>query len=405
MKSLLEGLYELQAVKLSDRASVTLPANAATAKSRQIAISSFGSDTETVLDIFPPETPDSRDVRATVSDRPGTLFDLPLKPTPNHVSLADLPLAINDLRDASLLNLNMASLRGILIQPATGNQILITSTPPQPWMATIDGESQEANQERLLELLTVVSEGRAVEFMTDAATDFMPWGLDKPILKMRFLGEDNQGIELAFGTDGKGAYFVNRTGTPTVVRIDPSLVSSIPMKAFEWRHSRLWSIDRVNLVALGRKSGSEPPLTLLYDFGSEQWTASRDGKDLTASLDPGRANYLLGILEGLKVTRWLSPEDESAIKALRTPSLVFKVIENTTDDMGDAIGRVTRDVFLAPATAGDNPLFYYGRLGSDPQPFLLDRETYGRLTTKSTAASTEPSGNRKAAMWPRPLIQ
>ena len=379
MKSLLEGLFELQALKISDRASAPVSAEATPAKSSQISLQAFDSESESTLEISPPATPAARETRATVSDRPDVVFDLPLKPEADLVSLADLPLAINDLRDASLTHLNVASLRGVLIQPATGTEILITRTPPSPWMVTIGGQSQEANEERLFALLKAVTEGRATAFETDAATDFTPWGLHKPFLKLRFLGEDDQGIELAFGLDGSGGYFVNRRGTPAVMRVDPALVASLPVKSYEWRHSRLWSIDRLNLLAIGRKSGAEPPLSLLYDFNSEQWTATADSRDLTPLLIPERANFLLGILEGLKVTRWLSPDDESATAALARPSLVFKIIENTTDDAGEISGRVTREVILAPATTGANPGFYYGRLGSDANPFLLDRETYGKL--------------------------
>lgn len=381
MKALLEGLYELQAVRVADRTSVTLPAGDTPAKSRQIALTSFDSETETVLDIFPPESPESREVRATVSDRPNTIFDLPLKPEPPRISLADLPLAVNDLRDPTLTNLNIQSLRGVLIQPATGTEILITRTPPAPWMATINSQSQEANEERLYSLLKAVTEGRAIGFVSDAATDFTPWGLHRPFLKLRFLGQDNKGIELAFGLDGKGGTFVNRLGTPTVMQVDSSLVASIAVRPYEWRHSRLWSVDRTNLMAIRRKKDQEPPLTLLYDFATEEWTANSEAKDLTSSLVPARANYLLGILEGLKVNRWLAADDESANKALLNPSLVFLVVENATDETGEVTGRLTREVSLAPATTAPNPLFYYGRLGSEAHPFLLDRETYGKLAT------------------------
>ena len=381
IKSLLEGLYELQAVKISDRASVTLPTNGTLAKSGQIALSSFGSNAETVLEIFPPETPTSREVRASISNRPSTIFDLPLKSEPNLVSLADLPLAINDLRDATLTNLNIQSLRGILIQPATGAEILISRTPPQPWAASIDGHSQEANEERLFTLLKAVTEGRAIGFETDAATDFTPWGLHRPFLKLSFLGQDNQAINLAFGIDGKGGYFVNRLGTHTVMRVDPSLIAAIAVRPYEWQTARLWSLDRVNLMAIERKSGTEPPLTLRYVFNSEEWTASRDEKDITPSLDPARANYMLGILEGLKVNRWLSPDDESAAKALLHPTLAFKVIEKNTNDVGDFTGLISREMTLAPGSTGANPAFYYGRLNHGTNPFLLDRDTYSKLAT------------------------
>ncbi len=381
IKSLIEGLYELQAVKISDRASVTLPTNGTLAKSGQIALTSFGSDAESVLEIFPRETPESRDALASISDRPDTIFSLPLKPEPNLVSLADLPLAINDLRDATLTNLNIQSLRGILIQPATGSEILISRTPPQPWTASIDGQSQEANEERLFTLLKAVTEGRAIGFETDAATDFTPWGLHRPFLKLSFLGKDNQAINLAFGIDGKGGFFANRLGTPTVMRVDQSLVASIAVRPYEWRPARLWSLDRVNLMAIERKFGAGLPLMLRYDFNKEEWTASRDNKDITPSLDPARANFMLGILEGLKVNRWLSPDDESAAKALLSPTLTFKVVEKTTNDLGDFTGLVSREITLAPGSAGANPAFYYGRLNSDAHPFLLDRDSYSKLAT------------------------
>ncbi len=381
IKSLLEGLYDLQALKVSDRTSVTLPSNDGLTKSKQISITSFGSENETLLEIFPPETTESREVHAVVSDRPNTVFDLPAKPEPNLISIADLPLAVNELRDPALTNLNIQSLRGILIQPSTGTEILISRTPPQPWKATIAGQSQEANEERLFTLLKAVTEGRATGFESDAATDFTPWGLDRPFLKLHFLGQDNQGIRLAFGIDGKGGFFVNRIGTPTVMRVDPSLVSSIPVRPYEWRNSRLWSVDRINLMAIERRLTSESELMLRYNFNKEEWTAHRGAEDLTTSLDPARANYLLGILEGLKVTRWLATDDESAMTALAQPSLTLKIIEKSTNDMGDFTGLITREVTFAPNSTEANPGFYYGRLSTDDHPFLLDRATYRKLAT------------------------
>jgi Domain of unknown function (DUF4340) len=383
--SLLEGLYELQAVKVSDRTAVTLPATTPAARSGLIAIASFGSETETVLEIQPPDPPDARDVRATVSDRPDTVFDLPQKPEPDLVSLASLPLAVNDLRDPKLTNIrkeNVELLRRIVIQPATGPEIVLSRTPPQRWMVTIDGVTQEANEERLYTLLKMAVEDRAIGFESDAATDFTPWGLDKPVLKLTFATEDAaQDIQLAFGISSKGGCYVNRVGTPTVMEVDRPLVDAIPRRTYEWRQSRLWSIDRLNRLIIGRKRGDEPPLNLHYNFSTEEWTANSNRQDLSPALIPARANYLLETIEGLKATRWLSPDDESAAKALLKPALIFKVIEDQTDELGDATGRITRDLLLAPGSAVADPAFYYGRLGGDPQPFLLDRDTYQKLAS------------------------
>lgn len=380
MKTLIEGIYELQAVRVSDRASATLPANHSAEKAIQIALLPFGTETETLLEIFPPETPEALEVNAIVSDRPNTVFSLPLKPDAGLVSLADLPLSANELRDPTLTRLNIQSLRGIAILPATGTPITISRNPPQPWMASIDGVTSEANEENLYSLLKAVTTSRATGFESDAATDFTPWGLHRPILTLRFLGEDNQALEIRFGIDGKGGFFVNRLGTPTVMRVDEALIAAIAVRPYEWRHSRLWSVDRVNLVSIKQTRGSDPPLMLKYTFNPEGWLAERDGKDLTPSLDPARANYMLSVLEGLKVSRWLSTTDENAIAALKNPLLTLTVTEFAVDDEGETTGVRDRTVAFAPAAPGENPGFYYGRLDKEEHPFLLDRETYLKIS-------------------------
>ena len=382
MKTLIEGIFEMQAVKVSDRSSVTLPAADNAATTSQIALTQFGSEDETLLEIFPAETPDAHVVKATVSDRPDTVFDLPLKPEPGFVSLANLPLSVNELRDPTLTHLNIASLRGISIRPATGTEIVVTLESPTRWTVDIDGVSTEANEENLYSLLKAVTTGKATAFVSDAATDFSPWGLDRPILTLRFLGlegQANQAIELRFGIDGKGGYFVNRLGTPTVMKVDEALISSIAVRPFEWRHSRLWSVDRFNLVAMKLARGEESPLILKYNFTYESWIAERDGKDLTASLDPAKANYMLSVIEGLKVSRWLATTDENAIEALKKPSLTLTVTEFTKDADDEVTGVQDRTITLAPAAPGKNPGFYYGRLDKEEHPFLLDRPTYQNI--------------------------
>jgi len=379
MKALLEGIFELCAVKVSDRASVTLPANAGAVKTNQIALIPFGTENETLLEIFPPESPEAQNVKATVSDRPGTVFDLPLKPEPGLVSLANLPLSVNELRDPTLTHLNIASLRGVSIIPATGTEILITREPEKPWMTTIDGAPCEANEENLYSLLKAVTTSRATGFESDAATDFTPWGLNKPVLILRFLAADNQALELRFGLDAKGGYYVNRLGTPTVMKVEESLLSSIAVRPFEWRQSRLWSVDRVNLVGMKLIREAESPIILKYKFIDESWEAEKDGQNLTPTLDPAKANYMLSVLEGLKVSRWLATTDENAIEALKKPALTLTVTELVMDADDEVKGVQDRTLTLAPAAPGKNPGFYYGRLDNEEHPFLLDRATYLKI--------------------------
>lgn len=378
VKSLLEGLFELQATKIAERSEVTLPSVNSSSDSSQIALTHFGSEQETVLDIFPAETPEARETLAIVSDRPNTVFTLPLKAEAEIVSIADLPLTVNDLRDPTLTNLNIASIRGIAIETATTPTILISREPPGPWTVAIAGKAQAANEQRLFDLLLAVTGTRALSFETDAASgNLSQWGLDRPILTLIFLAENNQALSISFGLDKRGGLFAKRKTSPTVIRIDKSFLEKIAVNAHDWRHARLWSFYKVDLTKLIRTQQGSAPLELSYDDRDESWKAACDGKDVTAELDPLRANFILTTLENLSVARWLATNDEAAAKALANPALTFAATENTVDDLGEITGSRTRTLTFAtdPATK-----LIYGKLSSDPSPFTLDPETFLKLS-------------------------
>jgi hypothetical protein len=160
------------------------------------------------------------------------------------------------------------------------------------------------------------------------------------------------------------------------MRMDGSFLTAIPVRHHEWRHALLWSVNRVNLLAIKRGANGAPPLELKYQFDTETWRAARDGEDLTPRLDPARANFMLSVLEGIKVSRWLDADDEKALAALEKPSLVLTVTEFITDQEGENSGVMDRTVSLAPSAT---PGFCYGRLDKEPHPFLLDAETCGKL--------------------------
>ncbi|MBC7979618.1 MAG: DUF4340 domain-containing protein [Armatimonadetes bacterium] len=378
MKTLLEGLLNLQASKLSDRSADTLPAGEASARNSQIAITPFGGGAEIVLELLPAETPESRETRATVSDRPETLFTIPLKPEPNLTSISELPLTVNELRDPKLTNLNIASIRAIAIETATSPTILLSRDPPDSWLATIGGKAQPANEQRLYELLKSATESRAIGFETDAAPeDLSPWGLHKPILTLTFLAANSEALAISFGLDARGNLFAKRKASPGIMRLENRFLETIATRPHDWRNARLWALSRVDTTAIVRTETGSPPLELRYDFLGETWKAFQAGNEATANLDPARANFLLGILETLEVSRWLSTADETALAALEKPDLRFEVTEATVDDFGDPIGENKQTLILAPDPA---TRIIYGKRGNEPSPFILAPETYLKLS-------------------------
>lgn len=379
VKSLIENLYNLEAVKIADRSAVTLPGAESASKTFQLAISQFGVPGETLLEVFPPDSADAQEALATISNRPQTVFYLPLKPKVGYTSLANLDVTVNDLRDKAITSLNIASLKAILIRPQTGKEILITREPPKPWEVEINGDLREANEKKLFDLLRALTTGRAIGFPSDAATDLTPWGLNKPFLTIGLLGEEKQTITLDFGMDGSGGVFVNRRGTLIVMRIDPSLLSDISIQPHEWRHARPWSVSKVDLKSIERQVRQDPPLILPYDFIEESWKAEKEGQDISPTLDPAKANHLLDALVDLNVTRWLAVGDAEAAAALATPLLSLTITERVPDELGDTKGENRRTLTIASAPGDNNPTSFFGQITGEPHPFILDRDLFRKL--------------------------
>lgn len=380
VKTLLEGLFELRAVKIAEVPSAVPAGGDKVTGTEQISIASFGSGPEIVLDMTLPENPADPVAKATVSNRPGIVFDLPLRPEAGLVSLGELPLSVNDLRNPTLTHLHVPSIAAISIQPATSPEIILFRKPGKPWMVETGGDAApiEANEENLFALLKAVTAGRATGFVSDAATDFSPWGLDRPVLRLRFLGVDDSVLELRFGVDKEGGHFVNRLGSPTVMRVDSALVASIAVRGYQWRHGRLWSLDPNNPVSIERVIQGAKPEAIKYVMARDEWVAGSDTGG--GILDPMRAIFLFNTLQELKVTRWLSPDDLACSDAMLNPSLTINVMEKLLDEDLEDKGFTHRTLVLAPASRIGTPAFYYGRVNSESHPFIISREFYQKLT-------------------------
>jgi hypothetical protein len=392
VKRLLEGLFQLRALKVSDVSSVTRPANGETTGNRQIAIQTFGTDQETVLDIQPPATADARTALATVSDRPTAVFELPLKPEADLLSLAQLPLTVNELRDTTLTHLRVAQLQSIRITSANHEPVIVghpSKDPKSPWMLfTADGKSQPASEKAVFDILKAVTEDKVAGFVTDAATDLTPWGLDRPIITLTFLGFDNAVIELLIARGKDGTIYASRRGSLSVVKLDETTLSKIATLPYQWRQPRLWSLNRVDLLGIERVSINRPPVLLRYSFLDESWKAESAGKDVTAQINPDRANYLLTALENLQVTRWLGTDDSEAAARLVSPPLVISVLCKHVNDNGGIADVARGELRIAPVSDSPDNRFYYGRLTSEPNYFLIDRPTALKLTVD--LSSEEP---------------
>jgi hypothetical protein len=130
-------------------------------------------------------------------------------------------------------------------------------------------------------------------------------------------------------------------------------------------------------MSLKRQDIQTESLELSYDFIGDTWKAKRGEKDVSANLDPLKANFLMGVIESLEVKEWLSEDDEEAIKTLENPFLKFEIQQRLVDEFGDKTGEVT-EVISIGVSKGSGKIF--GKKSSENLYYSLSEETVLKLS-------------------------
>lgn len=194
-------------------------------------------------------------------------------------------------------------------------------------------------------------------------------------------------IVIHFGRANSRHFFVNRldekgNNTPHVVEIQSEALNKMPLEPFHWRSVRLWNINRFEINGLIIKKAGEPALELSYNFYTQEWAATKEGRDVTALLNPHKAEKLLKKLTDINVQHWIGPIADNASFRLSDPRLKISVLIEDIDEDGIERGKIRRELRLTEVVDGQPNRLYFGKTDSDPNYFLLDAATVQRLAVE-----------------------
>ncbi|MBT8036485.1 MAG: DUF4340 domain-containing protein [Verrucomicrobiae bacterium] len=384
--NLFKDLARLTAIKVEDRASVTLPtAEDDTSQAREISLHFAGAKDDVTLRIYPPAKDGDPITLATVSDRPDAVFHLPLTAAagiPGSTSLSQLQTGVNDLRSKTMTHLNGPQLKTIIIRPTGRPDTMLKRTKKTTWRVLRRKGWEAANQDAVIDLMLAVTRDKVQKFVTDAATDLSPYGLDQPMLQVGFISFNNEGMRIAIGQGPTGDHlYAHVVGRPNIWEISNETLGKIAIHPWQWRTSHVWHIPKVDINGIRIEKNGQPTVDLKYAFFAEKWEATEDGEDATARLNPNRANAFLSHIESLATSQWLGPLHTQATKALRTPDTVIQMSIKGVDDEGKDMPPIVKTLQIAHT---QGKLIYFAKVHTAPRdPRHDDEDSYFLLTPET----------------------
>ena len=366
LNQLFLNIARLTAIKVEDRASVTLPtAGDASNQEEKVKIRFAGIEDDIILNVYPPAAEEDKTALATVSDRPDTVFHLPLTQSiSGTTSLAQLETGVNDLRSKTMTHLNGPQLKTIIIRPLGRPDILLTRTPKTTWQILRKSGYEAANEDTIIDLMLAVTRDKVAKFVTDAATDLKPYGLDRPLLQIGFISFDGQAMRIAISRNKTDEnIYAHIVGKPNIWQLSNETMGKISIHPWQWRTEHVWHIPKVDATQIDIERNNAPAVQLNCNYFTDQWTAQIDGANATASLNPNRAKKLLSNLEALKTTKWLGPFYSQAAKALDTPDTVIRIHLNRFADDSTELPPIVKTLKIAH-TPGK--LIYFAKIDNLP---------------------------------------
>ena len=306
----------------------------------------------------------------------------------DELMLAENP---NGFRDQKLANMDPAAVTAMEIQSKFGPGIQAALIGEKwSWRELPGGAWQEANTTRASNLVETINKTKILEFASDSMATPLTWGMDSPAFTVKAGSRPNKTLDnlslmagpgvrtLRLGILDDGKIYANFEGEPFIYRIGPELPGNIPVRPVKWRSLVFPGFSARQVRSMTLTAGTDPPIDLKYSDLTFKWSASRDGKDVSAQLNPAATETLALRAGSLQAVSWLDENAENALKSLERPAIVVDVDwEDFGEDTDDIKLVKSRLEIASPSTA--NSPYCFARHSSSPDPFLVESKILQEL--------------------------
>ena len=130
--------------------------------------------------------------------------------------------------------------------------------------------------------------------------------------------------------DKKRCWFGAESFGASVCRLSTKFTRLLSLRGEKWKNRQLMTFPLSSVRRLTLQF-QQATMVLNCDFMGEAWTGTLGDKDVTDRINPHRAEHYLRSLQRLKVKQWLDSQDEEALEVLRKPVFAVKLDLEVTD--------------------------------------------------------------------------
>lgn len=297
-------------------------------------------------------------------------------------SIADvLNAKPNDLRDRKLARVNPDLVDRLTIEKS-GQPKVVLARQEDSWKF-IEPGSDAANNIEVNRLIDILTNTETTGFIADTASDLLKYGLDQPVLTVRFSSYSSETTaeapegetpvaSIQFGKTEGDKLYARLAEEPFIVSVLPGILGNLPSSPAAFRSLEVLNIDPETITEIVFQTPGGKPLVVKRE--ADKWTA------VGSSLPPNM-NGVAGTLAKLRAVKWVgTPEKDAGLDHAQTIQL--------------KAGSATRKLLLGNPDAEGNT---YARLDGADGIFLINAAATQLLTPgqRPSAAPTpipSPSG-------------
>jgi len=263
---------------------------------------------------------------------------------------------LNDVRSRELANFNMEDVQQIVLHSGANVPIEIDRQGGQ-WRIVTPGH-YPADADSVAQMLTALVDAHINEFVTDAPTDLVQYGLKDPQIEIDvYTGKDKTNHPLLIGLEepqaSKKAVYAKRGGEDSIYTVDDALLAKVNLSAWALRDKTVMAFDPLKIGRLEIENHGKQ-FALSRDQAGK-WRVA-DGSKSSPANGQAMQTFLdeLAILKGEKIVQ--DPMTDPRKVSMDQPTEQIAVFGLDGKKVGAVkLAQIHTNVQVAPAEGDDEP--------------------------------------------------